>query len=190
MAGTISTGNYTIGSGTIYFCGSIGDQKVLGTSLQNSNYSLGNIVDTEMSLDVSYVDHYVSVDGKRIKDKSVAVTSVLQLNFTFDEMNQTNMQRFFLGTASASEIRVLQDTVAEGSAQLKVETDIGQDMLYKIPKCTLKPDGALSLNDEDWHQAPMMLEVLQYTTGETAGNATLNSSLLLIPFGAIDKSAL
>jgi hypothetical protein len=189
---TISTDNYTIGSGNLYFCATVADDKLkfdtVTASLLTSSYNLGNVIDTELNVDVTYIDHWISVKGKRVKDKTIANTTSVMLNFSFDEMNSDNMKKFFMASDGAtSEMWVVQDVAAEGSALLRVDTDIGQDLTYYIPKCTLKPDGALSLNDEDWHSAPMVLEVLQYISGDTA-NATINASWLVAPFGIISTA--
>lgn len=187
---TISTDNYTIGSGQLYFCATVADSRLTGTHLMVNNYSLGNVTDTELNVDVTYIDHWVSVSGKRLKDKTIANTTSVTVNFNFDEMNYNNLKRFFMGSDnSASVFSVAQNTTDEGCAILKIDTDIGQDMIYYIPKCTLKPDGALTLNDEDWHSAPMVLEVLQYTSGDTSV-ASWNATWLVSPFGEIDTSHL
>lgn len=188
--GTISTDNYTIGSGQLYFCATIADDKLKTASLQVAAYSLGNVIDTELNVDITYLDHWISVKGKRLKDKTIANTTSVMVNFSFDEMNENNIKKFFLATDGVTnELRVVQDSTSEGCAVLVVDTDIGQDMTYYIPKCTLKPDGALSLNDEDWHSAPMVLEVLQYIDGDTAV-ATWNATWLVAPFGIIDTASL
>lgn len=189
--GTISTDNYTIGSGQLYFCATIADAKLKNaTTFQVNAYSLGNVIDTELNVDVTYIDHWISVKGKRLKDKTIANTTSVMINFSFDEMNENNLKKFFMATDGiANELRIVQDTTSEGCAVLVVDTDIGQDMTYFIPKCTIKPDGALSLNDEDWHAAPMVIEVLQYIDGDTA-NGTWNATWLVAPFGLIDTAAL
>lgn len=174
MSKAISTDNYTIGGGELFFNTTVAHSDLTGTAFETTANSLGNVMNIEINPEVEYIDHWVSVKGKRVKDKTVANTVSLMINFTFDEMNQDNLDKFFLGSSNASDIKVLQNTLLEGSARLKIDTDIGQDLVYEIPKCTLKPDGALTLSEDTWHEAPMILEVLEYQNNDTT-NATDNA---------------
>ena len=186
---TISSSNYTVGGAHLYYSSTIAHTDLLnGTVFENTDHNLGNVVTSEISPDVTYLDHYISVNGKRVKDKVVTTMSSVMINFTFDEMNDDNLNRFFQGNLTASRISVVQNALDEGSAKLVVETDIGQDMAYVIPKCTIRPDGALSLSEEDWHTAPMVLEVLQYQSGDSS-NATVNATWVANPYGIVDVNA-
>jgi len=186
-ANTIDTGDYRIGGAALYFSASVGDVRLESTAFEIDELSFGNVVTSEIAPEYTQVDHWVSSNGKRIKDKTVLNTSALSINFTWDEMNQNNLTKFFVGTQTASKISVLQNTLDEGSAVLVINTAIGEDMTYSIPKCIIRPDGAMSLNTEDWHSAAMVLDVLEYITGDSAfSNATWVSN----PFGLVDTSAL
>lgn len=187
---TISTNNYTIGGGELYYSATVAEPKMLsGTaaSFCDQAHSLGNIMDVSITPDVTYIDHYVSSKGKRVKDKIVANTVSLNIGFTFDEMNVGNISKFMLGDVSGSTISVLQNTLQEGSAVLRVNTDIGKSMVYRIPKCTLKPEGDLSLTEEDWQTGAFNLEVLEYVDGDSS-NATVNASWIAAPFGILDPT--
>jgi len=187
---TISTDHYTIGGGELYFAATIADEKMLSGSAPtfcDNAHSLGNITDVSITPDVTYIDHYVSSKGKRVKDKTVANTVSLNIGFTFDEMNYANINKFMLGDLSGSTVKVLQNTLEEGSAVLRVNTDIGKSMVYRIPKCTLKPEGDLSLNEEDWQTGAFNLEVLEYVDGDSS-NATINASWIAAPFGILDPT--
>ena len=187
---TINTDNYTISGVELFFDTTVGHASLLtGTSFQSTTRSLGNVVTAGLTPDVTYVDHFVTRKGKKVKDKTIANMSLITIDFSFDEMNQDNLNRFLLGSAVGSDIRVLQNTLEEGAAQLLINTDIGQDLVYRIPKCTLKPNGAMDFSDETWHEGPMQLEVLEYQDGDTS-NATLNASYLVFPFGKADTSNL
>jgi len=191
-SGIISTGNLTIGGAKIYFCSTIADPRcipVSSASIQTSSYSLGNIVTSDITPEVTYVQHYSSSNGKRVLDKEVAVTSQINIGFTFDEMNVNNLSKFFLGNTVASDIQVLQNTVDEGCANLVVKTDIGQDITYIIPKCSIRPDGGLSLNAEDWFSGPMQMRCLEYLSGDQS-MASVNATFLVSPFGRLSISDL
>jgi hypothetical protein len=185
---TISTDNYTIGQTALYYKDEIGAASLLSspTGFRNAANDFGNIVSAELAQDISYIEHFISVQGKRLKDKVVDNMQVLQLNFTFDEINIANMTKFFLGSLVGSTIRVFQNTLAEGCAILYMTTNIGNDIQYIIPKCTLKPNGGFTLDPENWYNVPMQLEVLQYISGECATPAGDNASWLLTPFGTVE----
>jgi hypothetical protein len=189
--GTLNTANLTIGGAKIYYNATPGHPDCLGAAFQVAANSLGNIVSADITPENTYVEHFTSNQGKLVRDKEVVTQSALNINFTFDEMNQANFQRFFFGTASASMVYPLQSNVEEGSAQVVVETQIGQDLTYQIPKCNLRPAGALTLNPESWHEAPMTLSILEYLDGDysvanATYSATINASWLAFSFGRID----
>lgn len=190
MSNTLSTDNYTIGGGALYFSATIAHANLENVgaatpAFQTTAHNLGNVINIEISPEVTYVDHYVSTKGKRVIDKTSATTSAINISFSFDEMNADNLAKFFLGDLTASEISVLNNEVIEGSAHLVVDTDIGQDMTYIIPKCALRPDGSLTLNEEDWHTGGMNLMALNYSSADGT-NATWQTH----SFGKIDTANL
>jgi len=183
---TISTGNYTIGGCHLYFSSTIAETNLASeTAFEVSGHNLGNIVVAEIAPEITYIDHYVSVAGRRVKDKTVNNMESITISFTFDELNQANISKFFMGDAAASVITVMNNTLDEGCVRLVVETAIGNDVVYAIPKCAIRPDGNWSMNAESWHEIPMSIEVLKYTDGDTA-NATDNSTWLAAPYGTVD----
>ena len=186
--GTISTGNYTVGGCSLYFNTTVGNASLAASPLEyrNSANNLGNIVTSEISPEVTYLDHFITAStGKRVKDKVVAVSQSLTINFTFDEMNVDNMAKFFFASTTGSVLSVFQNSLDEGSAMLYFITDVGRDMLYKIPKCTVRPDGAMALNTEDWWSTPMLIDVLQYQSSDGS-----SATWLAAPFGTVDMSFL
>lgn len=205
--GTISSDSYTIGGGRLYYNATVGNKHCLGTTnFWRAGNNLGNIVSAEIAPDNTYVEHWKSLNGKRVKDKEVLNTSAVNINFTFDEMNHANLQRFLFGsdnvnsTLAVTRFNVLGNTLEEGCGHLVIETDIGQDFIYRFPKCTLRPDGALSLDPESWHEMTMTLNILEYISGDfstgdmtatACGSPTLvNASWLLMPFGEVNTTAL
>jgi len=193
-ANTIDTGNYRIGGAALYFCSTVGDERLESTHIELEAYSFGNIVTSEISPEYTQIDHWVANKGRKTKDKTVLNTTALSINFTWDEMNQNNLSKFFVGSKTASKIKVLQNTLDEGCAQLVIETDIGHDMRYAIPKCVIRPDGALNTTIDDWHSAAMVLEVLEYIDGDNAGAGgpstviANNATWISCPFGRVDVS--
>ena len=188
--GTLNTANLIIGGAKIYYNATVGHADCLATqAFRTSANSLGNIVNADITPENTYVEHYTSNQGKQVRDREVLTQSAININFTFDEMNIPNIKRFFFGSTSASYVHVLKNNLEEGSAQIVVQTHIGQDMIYQIPKCTLRPSGGLTLNPESWHEAAMTLSILEYLDGDNI-NGTLNASWLAFEFGRIDTRSL
>ena len=132
-------------------------------------YDLGNVVSAEITPDITYLDHFVSVAGARQKDKTSAITKSISIPITFDEINATNVSNFFFtgDVLSATRYGVFNsDTIPpEGGAVLVFYTDTGKDFLYAMPKAALRTEGgALSFNIEDWMSMPFTLEVLHYSS--------------------------
>jgi hypothetical protein len=176
---TVNTDNYTIGQIDLYFEASVNHASLLATktsvstgkggAFRTATRNLGNIVTSEFGSDTTYVDHYIHSCGKRVKDKVAANTFSLSIPFTFDEMNEDNLQRFFLASSLGThKLAPLEEPIKEGSAQLVFRTDVGQDLTYFMPKVQIRPDGPMSISDEEWWTGPMVLEVLHYNTDHWA----------------------
>uniref|UniRef100_A0A6M3IL03 Uncharacterized protein n=1 Tax=viral metagenome TaxID=1070528 RepID=A0A6M3IL03_9ZZZZ len=185
---TISTNSYTIGGIDLYYDASIAHSSLLatytgeitpGSPFRKAGRSLGNIVTAEFAPDVTYVDHFIAVKGARRKDKTVANLKTVTIPFTFDEMNEANLKKFFLAsTLGNNKLAPMENPLEEGSISMLVRTDIGPDLVYSIPKCTIKPDGNLAMNIEDWWSGPLVIEVLYYDTGQWASK----------PYGVLDTT--
>lgn len=189
--GPVDSDNYTIGGAMLYYNATVGAQDCLATTaFWTAANNFGNIVTSEIMPDVTYTEHWRSSNGALVKDKEVVNKKAINITFTFDEMNQNNLRRFLMGTDStASKFYVLDNVLDEGSGQLVIKTAVGQDFIYRFPKCTLRPDGALTLDPESWHEAGFVLNIIEYIDGDNT-NGTLNSTWLLMPFGEFDSSDL
>jgi len=185
---TIKTGNYTIGGIDIYFDPSEAHASLLlgtpdGSKFRTTKRNIGNVVSAEFNPDITYVDHFISVKGARRKDLTQPTTKALSINFTFDEINATNLKRFFLASSLGGGVKFLaplEKALPTGSVSVLFSTDVGRDFAYNIPKAVIRPDGALAMNTEDWWSGPMVLEVLFYNTGQYASK----------PYGKIDTSVI
>jgi len=174
-SGVINSDNYTVGMAYVYIhttTGSPGlasiDEQIASASY-HTHFCVGNTTAVEISPDITYLDHFISINGERRRDKTITTTTSITVNFTFDEINATNIKRFLYGTTavSASPTFIVNDTpVNEVAAQIVFTTANGNDFTYKIPKAALKADGGLSWEAEDWMTANMMLDVL-YDSGYT-----------------------
>ena len=180
--------NYNIGGIDIYFDSTVAHASLLlgtgrGAAFRTAWRNIGNIVSAEFNPDVTYVDHYISIKGSRRKDLTQPTTKALNVNFVFDEVNATNLRRFFLASnlgAQTNRLAPMEKALLNGSVSMLFHTDIGRDFVYSIPKATIKPDGALAMNTEEWWTGPMVLEVLYYATGQYASK----------PYGLLDTSAI
>ncbi|NIU83302.1 MAG: hypothetical protein GWN64_07430 [Candidatus Thorarchaeota archaeon] len=150
----------------------------------STNYCVGNTMAVEIAPDITYLDHFISINGERRRDKSISTTKSISVNFTFDEINSTNIKRFLYGetaVAASPTFIVNASPTKEVSAQIVFNTSVGNDFIYKIPYAVLKTDGSLSFDPEDWMNANMVLDVLydsEYTHNGTAA-----------PYGYVDFSA-
>ncbi len=183
---TVNTDNYLITGVDLYFEASIAHASLLdtsGTTMVGSSFrttarNLGNITTLDISPTVSYVEHFISVNGKRKKDKIAANEESVTIPFTFDEINENNMKRFFLASSLGNnKLALMQKPLIEGSVSLKITTDVGNDMVLSIPKAIIRPDGNLSFGDgTSWTTAPMSLEILYYDSWASK------------PFGVLDMN--
>jgi len=206
--GTISTGNYTIGAAELYFEASVGNASLdegtsngVGSAFRTAARRFGNITDIELSPEISYLDHYVITQtGVKQKDLTVANELSLAINFSFDEVNSTNLRKFMFGSqvvdaSLASPLTmspvftVMSNTLSYGSAQIYFRTGVGRDFVYLIPKCTIRPDGAMPLTSEDWISAGMVLEVFNYPAWNAVNIATSTASIKA-PYGLISMTAI
>jgi len=174
----VSANNYTIGGVDLYFAATTNHVKLdsgttngIGSDFRTDNKNLGNIVVAEFAPDITFLEHFITTSaGDKRKDHMVTSGKNITIPFTFDEMNEANLRKYFQGgntTASTGTatptFKVMSNTLEYGSAQLRFRTDIGQDIVYMIPKCIVRPDGNLAMNIEDWWTAPMVIEILYNT---------------------------
>jgi hypothetical protein len=194
----MGTDNYTVGMARFYFSAKTTPATrcdVIATRIKHgigncATWDMGNVVTSEITPDITYLDHYISYAGDRRKDKTVAVTKSLNIPITFDEFSATNLEIFFgaTGTGGTSAKRVMAaDTMPiEGAGVLVFWTDIGRDFMYIIPKCVIRTEGAaLSFNAEDWSNLPMQIEVLHQSTYYPMSK----NAASLAPYGYLDLTA-
>ena len=169
MGGQINTANYTIGQCSLYYTATIAHASLLSADFRTDARSLGNIVTAEITPDVTYIEHFISDNGQRKRDFTAVSEIKVSIPFTFDEMNSGNIQKFFLGSLLATDrIAPFEEPLVNGCAQLYFTTNVGQDLVYYIPKCTIRPDGGMAMNAEDWWTANMVIDVWHYDTSDWA----------------------
>jgi hypothetical protein len=194
MSTVIDNTNYTVGMAYIFIhdtTGSTGlaslDAQVASEYADNwagANFCVGNTMAVEIAPDITYLDHFISINGERRRDKSISTTKSIAVNFTLDEINSTNVRRFMYGetaVAASPTFIVNASPTKEVSAIVVFNTAVGNDFQYKIPYAVLKTDGSLSFDPEDWMNANMVLDVLYDSTFTHTGTSA--------PYGYVDFSA-
>jgi len=193
-SGHFNTSDYTVGMAYVFIhptTGSLGLASIdaqIASASYHTHFCVGNTTNVEIAPDITYLDHFVSINGERRKDKTVTTTKSISVNFTFDQINATNIKRFFYGvqgTAASPTFVVNASPTKEFSAQIYFTTQVGRDLIYKIPKATLKADGNLAFNSEDWMSANMMLDVLYDSTYSHAASPTAIDA----PYGYVCMAA-
>ncbi len=189
-SGVIDSDSYTVGMAYIYIhnvTGTTGlasiDEQIASASY-HTHFCVGNTTAVEIAPDITYLDHFISINGERRRDKTISTTTAISVNFTFDEINSTNIRRFLYGAvevAASPTFIVNASPVKEVAAAIVFATDTGNDFTYKIPKAALKSDGGLSFEAEDWMTANMLLDVLYDSTYNHNGTAA--------PYGYVNMAA-
>jgi len=169
----VNTNDYTVGMAWVFVHNSASSGGIASIDAQiaspsyHTNFCFGNTTNVEIAPDVTYLDHFVCVNGEKRKDKTIATMKAITVNFTFDQINATNVKRFLYGgtgNAATPTFIVNASTTKEVSAEILFNTAVGRDFRYKIPRAAMKADGALTFNIDDWMKANMKLEVLECTT--------------------------
>jgi hypothetical protein len=191
-SGVINSNNYTVGMAYVFVhttTGSLGLASIdaqIASAAYHTHFCVGNTTNVEIAPDITYLDHFISVNGARRKDKTVVTQKAITVTFTFDEINATNVSRFLYGhkeTAASPTFIVNASPTIEFSAQIYFTTEVGRDLIYKIPRAALKADGNLAFEAEDWMTANMMLDVL-YDTSFVHGSNTRSAPYGYICFAA------
>lgn len=91
MPQTSNTANYTVPGGIkLFFNDGTGEK------------DLGNMVDVSLGRESEFLDHYTNRPGSRVKDKILALSESITVNFGLDEPNLANFILFFKGDAAAN----------------------------------------------------------------------------------------
>jgi hypothetical protein len=183
MSTAVSTTNYSVGMPDVYFCNtSVTSNTVTTTSayadlksLMNAIavdastaarvlYSLGNFEEASLTPEYTTLDHYISSNGSRVKDKSIVTEKNLTVTVSVDEISVKNLERFFMAVDDDSTAAaVLENVAAEGSALLVFRSAYGNNFIYVIPRCALISNGDFAFSGEAWIKAGLKLNILALT---------------------------
>ena len=189
-SGVINDSDYSIGMAYVFIHNKTGASGIasideqIASATYHTHFCVGNTSNVEIAPDITYLDHIISVNGEGRRDKSVSTTKAIAVNFTFDQINATNIKRFLFGetaVAASPTFIVNASPNKEVAAEIVFTTSVGRDFRYKIPRALLKSDGSLSYDSESWMNANMVLDVL-YDTSYTHNSKAA-------PYGYVDFSA-
>lgn len=109
------------------------------------------VQNTDWVLDPGQADTAGRLPGRigRIAAGKIADGEEVKVSFTYTTWEQ---QRFSIAGTS----------FVQGAARLEVHPDAGRGLRFDvvIPKCLLKPNGSVGLDDKKWLEVPMTLEAL------------------------------
>ena len=178
---TASISDLTVGQAVLYFAE--GQASDPNSTQQADTTTFGNISVAEMTPEVTYAPHFISVKGNRRMDKEVAISKTISIPFTFDELSDENVRKFMMGRAiTATQSVVMDKNTFEGRAILNFQTNVGNHFIYYVPKCNLKADGGLGFTSEDWMSGNFVIEVLYSDTYKIYGSASATKA----PYGYLD----
>jgi hypothetical protein len=126
--------------------------------------TFGNIVAAEIAPAITYLEHFKSVEGERLKDAIKATQKSVTIPFTFDEINQDNVEKLMYSSRVATTKAIALGSTnvpMEGRAIVRFKTTIGTSFEYIIPRCALKAEGGLPFNIDSWMQGKFTLEILK-----------------------------
>ena len=160
--------------------GTTGDGDV--TLTRGSELYLGNVVTGSYTSDLSFLDHFTAKAGTRSKDRSIVQEISVSINLTLDEPNVDNMNLFMLGgtvtdvagSPASKRFAPYTKTERSGGARLAGVSDTGNEWVWTVLTCSVKPDGDFSFDDQDWSQFNFIVDVLSDSTNPTT------------PFGFVD----
>lgn len=166
--------NYTLGMAELTF---YEDTSPNVDWSSTATWTIGNIVVASMAPEVTFLDHYTTVNGTRKKDRSLITNKALAINFTFDEITGGAMKEWLLASAQNSndpsaisalnfEIYPMARGEIKGCAKLEFNSEFGRDYTWYIPCASLKPDGTMDYNAEDWMNAKGIIECLVDDAGD------------------------
>lgn len=219
MSTPITTSSYSIGMPDVYFCNTaaalasntvttttayadlgkiLNAISVDGSTSARALYSLGNLPECSLTPEYTTLDHFISSNGARLKDKTIITEKNLTINITFDEINIKNLERFLMATDEDSTAALVMDAVAaEGSACLVYRSTYGNNFMYAIPRCTITANGDLAFSGENWISGGLKMSVLALTgfnpesvqVNASFTKPTFLSSTATAPYGWIQTEA-
>jgi len=142
-----STENYAIGRGILY----IAEWSGSTAPTDPDDYEdMGNCPSVEIEPTTERLPHYSSRTDFRLKDKNPVIQRDYVVNFTCDELAAVNVNRYLMGNLSGHVIAALQAVNKEYALKFISNNPIGPNETWFFWKCTIVPNGALSLIGDEW----------------------------------------
>lgn len=152
--------NYQIPTGKVWF-----------TEDGGSRTDLGNCVEFSLTNDITTKDHIRTYGGSRRVDKTIVTLASGTVRFTLDEVTETAITMFCLGTKTDNtggagfDIFALTDTAKNGVLEVIGDNSEGPQVDY-IAYVNLSPTDAFFLirNNDDWNTIPLQGKVQAHAT--------------------------
>jgi len=135
--------NYAIGKGMLYISAFPG----AGAA---SWVHIGNCPTIELEQTIERLPHYSSQSGLRVKDKNPVVQTDYMVNFDCDEMAASVLQKYLMASATGNTYHGMQSPNTEYAIRFVSDNPIGPDQVWYFWKCTISPNGSLSLIGDEW----------------------------------------
>lgn len=160
MTAAPSVTNYSIPTGKVYF-----------TEDGGSRTDLGNCVEFSVTNDITTKDHIRTYGGSRRVDKTIVTLASSTVRFTLDEITETAIAMWSLGTKTDNtggagfDIFALTDTAKNGVIEVIGDNSEGPQVDY-IAYINLAPSDAFQLirNNDDWNTVPMQGKTIAHAT--------------------------
>jgi len=159
-----NTDNYAVGKGKLYIA--------TWTGSTPSYSEMGNCPSIEVEPTLEKLPHYSSQSGYKTKDKNPITQTDYNVNFDCDEITTANLSKFLMGTQSSESngptILGLQASDTEYALQFVSDNPVGPDYIWTFHKCTITPNGAISLIGEEWMAMSYTAEGLADTANQAS----------------------
>lgn len=163
IASSPSTTLYTLGKGVVTIA-EYDDNDVLGEYVD-----VGNAPEFSLELSEEKLEHYSSRSGAKRKDKEVTIQVGYMINFVLDEFSVANLVKFLRGTLVGTyQITANTALTKEFAVRFTSDNATGPNQIWNFHRCTLKPNGALSLISDEWNTMPFTGEGLDDTTNHAS----------------------
>ena len=154
--------NYFVGKGIVKFMVEGGTDYV----------DLGNCPEVEYTANIDKLDHFSSMAGLRIKDRSIIREASATLRIVMEELTPHNLALMLMGevtdpVAPATETTISIFTLSEikGALRFVGQNSVGAKVQWDWPNISFTPSGSINLITEEWGSMEITAEVLADATG-------------------------
>jgi hypothetical protein len=163
-----NAGNYYIGRGAVYWTPSGGSER-----------HMGNAPSLQIKPAIKNLDHFSSLKGLKIKDRSVPIEANMTAILKLDEFTHDNLALAFMGDEAADPVQIMSEGEINGQIRFVGSNDIGAQVIVILPNVNVTPTGTIDLISADkYGEIELTFDVLQdpaVTTGSSFGTMQWNT---------------